>query len=96
MVEYETRKFKETTREITEGIVSIVSILNKHQPGELFFGIRNDGTPFKFEINDSTLRDISRKIYEAIKPQIFPKIEIVSIDGIDVIKVDFSGNDTPY
>lgn len=36
MVENETRKFKETTREITEGIVSIVSILNKHQPGELF------------------------------------------------------------
>ena len=96
MVENETRKFKETTREITEGIVSIVSILNKHQPGELFFVIRNDGTQFKFEINDSTLRDISRKIYEAIKPQIFPKIEIVSIDGIDVIKVDFSGNDTPY
>ena len=96
MIENETREFKKTTREITEGIVSIVSILNKHHHGELFFGIKNDGTPFKFEINDSTLRDISRKIYEAIKPQIFPKIEIVSIDGIDVIKVDFSGNDTPY
>lgn len=96
MIERETREFKKTTREITEGIISITSILNKHHHGELFFGIKNDGTPFKFEINDSTLRDISRKVYESIKPQIFPKIEIIKIDGIDVIKVEFSGNDVPY
>lgn len=38
-----------------------------------FFGVKNDGKPFKFEINDSTLRDISRKIYEAIKLKIFLK-----------------------
>ena len=36
----------------------------------------------KFEINDSTVRDVSRKIYEAIKPQIFPEIKTVEIDGI--------------
>lgn len=96
MTENETREFKKTTGEISEGIVSIVSILNKHQHGELFFGIKKDGTSFKFEITDSTLRDVSRKIYEGIKPQIFPKIEIVLINGIDAIKVDFSGNDIPY
>ncbi len=96
MFEDEIKEFKKTTGELNEGIVSIVSILNKHQHGELFLGVKNDGKPFEFEMNDSTLRDISRKIYEAIKPQIFPKIEIVSIDKIDVIKVEFSGNDTPY
>ncbi len=96
MFEDERREFKKTTRELAEGIVSIVSILNKHQRGELFFGMKNNGEPFKFEINDSTLRDISRKIYEAIKPQIFPKIEIISIEGIDVIRVEFSGTDIPY
>ncbi len=36
MTENETREFKKTTGEISEGIVSIVSILNKHQHGELF------------------------------------------------------------
>ena len=36
MIENKTREFKKTTREITEGIISIVSILNKHQHGELF------------------------------------------------------------
>ena len=96
MIENEKREFKKTTGEINEGVVSIVSILNKHKNGELYFGIKNDGTPFKFEITDSTLRDVSRKIYEAIKPQIFPAIEIVSINGIDVIKVEFSGEDVPY
>lgn len=96
MIENETREFKKTTGEITEGIISIVSILNKHRHGELYFGIKNDGEPFKFEITDSTLRDISRKIYESIKPQIFPKIEVVSVNDIDIIKVEFAGDDTPY
>ena len=49
MIENETREFKKTTGEITEGIISIVIILNKHHHGELFFGIKNDGTPFKFK-----------------------------------------------
>ena len=30
-------------------------------------GLKNDGTPFPFTINDSTLRDVSRKIFEAIR-----------------------------
>ena len=58
MIENETREFKKTTGEINEGVVFIVSILNKHKNGELYFGIKNDGTPFKLEITDSSLRDI--------------------------------------
>lgn len=96
MFESETREFKKTTNELNEGMISIVSILNKHKHGELYFGIKNDGIPFEFTITDSTLRDVSRKIYESIKPQIFPKIEVIKVDGIDVIKVEFSGNDLPY
>jgi ATP-dependent DNA helicase RecG len=49
MFEDERREFKKTTGELSEGIVSIVSILNKHQYGELFFGMKNNGTPFKFK-----------------------------------------------
>lgn len=82
MTENETREFKKTTGEISEGIVSIVSILNKHQHGELFFGIKKDGTSFKFEITDSTLRDVSRKIYEGIKPQIFQKLKLYQLMGL--------------
>lgn len=96
MVENEFVEFKKTTSELNEGIISIVSILNKHKHGELFFGIKNNGVPFRFEINDSTMRDISRKIYESIKPQIYPTIEKIIIDGIQVIKVTFMGDDVPY
>lgn len=96
MIENETTEFKKTTGELHEGIISIASILNKHKHGTIYFGIKNNGVPFKFEITDSSLRDISRKIYEAIKPQIFPKIEKVVIDNVDVIRVEFEGDDTPY
>lgn len=94
--EDEKNEFKKTTGEINEAMVSISSILNKHHEGTIYFGLKNDGTPVKFQIIDSTIRDVSRKIYEAIKPQIYPKIEIEVIDGIDVIKVEFNGDDVPY
>lgn len=50
----------------------------------------------KFTINDSTIRDVSRKIYEAIKPQIFPEVLTEEIDGVEIIKVVFEGKDRPY
>lgn len=43
--ETETLEFKKSTGELKEGIISICSILNKHQKGELYFGIKPDGTP---------------------------------------------------
>ena len=96
MKEDELIEFKKTTSELNEAMNSISAILNKHRRGTLYFGLKNDGTPFRFQINDSTVRDVSRKIFEAIKPQIFPIIEVINIAGIDVIKVEFSGDDTPY
>ena len=96
MKENELIEFKKTTSELNEAMNSISAILNKHRRGTLYFGLKNDGTPFRFQITDSTVRDVSRKIFEAIKPQIFPIIEVINIEGIDVIKVEFSGDDTPY
>lgn len=92
----ELNEFKKTTGEINEAMISISAILNKHKKGKLFFGLKNDGTPFKFEITDSTIRDVSRKIFESIKPQIIPTIKIENMEGTDVIVVEFSGNDIPY
>lgn len=42
--ETEQIEFKKSNGEINEGIVSIAAILNKHQSGELYFGVKNDGT----------------------------------------------------
>ncbi|WP_281680055.1 RNA-binding domain-containing protein [Synergistes jonesii] len=94
--EDEFNEFKKTTGELNEAMVSISSILNKHGHGTIYFGLKNNGSPFPFTINVSTLRDISRKIFEAIRPQIFPVIDTIDIDGIEVITVTFDGNETPY
>ena len=94
--EDEFNEYKKTTGELNEGMISISSILNKHKKGTLYFGLKNDGTPSRFTISDSTIRDVSRKVFEAIKPQIFPTVTTVDIEGIEVIKVEFSGSDVPY
>ena len=54
--ETETLEFKKTTGELKEGVVSIAAILNKHQKGELYFGIKPDGTPIGQQISEKTLR----------------------------------------
>ncbi len=94
--EDEFNEYKKTTGELNEAMISISSILNKHRHGTIFFGLKNDGSPFPFSINESTLRDVSRKIYEAIRPQIFPVINTVNIDGVEIISVAFEGNEVPY
>lgn len=94
--ENELVEFKKTTGELNEAMISISAILNKHGHGTIYFGLKNNGTPFRFTINDSTIRDISRKIFESIKPQIYPTITNGLIDGIEIIKVDFEGKDKPY
>ena len=96
MREDEFNEFKRTTGELNEAMVSISSILNKHRNGKIYFGLKNDGAPAKFTITDSTERDVSRKIYEAIRPQIIPTISIDTVDGSEVIVVDFQGDDVPY
>lgn len=96
IVENETIELKKSTSELNDAMISISSILNKHKEGVLYFGVKNDGSPIKNDISDSTLRDISRKIFESIKPQIIPTVEILLYKKINIIKVSFKGNDIPY
>ncbi len=96
MREDEHNEFKKTTGELNEAMVSISAMLNKHRKGRVYFGLKNDGTPHSFTITDSTLRDVSRKIYESIKPQLIPIIRTDYIDKVEVIIVDFEGDDLPY
>ena len=92
--ESELVEFKKSTGELNEGIVSIVSMLNKHGKGTLYFGVKNNGDAIGQMISDNTLRDISRKIYEDINPKIYPSIhEMENMPG--VIEVDFIGHDKP-
>lgn len=74
-IEDETLEFKKSTGELSEAMNSISAMLNKHGRGTIYFGILPNGEVKGQIVNESTLRDISRKIYESIAPQIVPIIE---------------------
>ncbi|MBI4681203.1 MAG: putative DNA binding domain-containing protein [Nitrospirae bacterium] len=61
-IESETLELKKSTSEIKEAIMSIAAILNKHQHGELFFGIKNSGIVAGQNITEKTIRDVSKLI----------------------------------
>lgn len=94
--ETEQVEFKKSTGELKEGIISIASILNKHECGDLYFGVKNNGDVIGQEISDTTTRDVSQAIRAHIKPPIYPVIEKQHYDGKDVVHVKFEGKHRPY
>ncbi len=96
MAESETIELKKSTSELKEAIISISAMLNKHQHGEIYFGVKNDGTVSGQMISEKTIRDISKTIADSIEPKVFPEIKKVEIDGKGCIHVVFSGRETPY
>ncbi len=95
-IETEILEFKKSTGELKEAVYSICAILNKHQHGELYFGVKTDGTPIGQVVTEESLRDVSQKIKNFIEPKIYPEINKVVIDGRDCIHVKFEGSQIPY
>jgi ATP-dependent DNA helicase RecG len=94
--ESETLELKKSTSELKEGLVSIVSILNKHQSGKLYFGIKNDGAVEGQNVNEKTIRDVSKSISDNIEPKIFPEITEEKLERKSCILVKFEGSEIPY
>jgi len=94
--ENEKLEFKKTTAELKEGVISMVSILNKHGCGELYFGIRNDGMVLGQMVSDKTLREISQAVSNRIEPKLYPKIELVYLDDKQCVRIEFGGDEMPY
>lgn len=95
-IETEILEFKKSTGELKEAMYSICAILNKHQHGELYFGVKPDGTPIGQVVTEESLREVSQKIKYSIEPKIYPEIHKVVLDGRDCIHVKFAGNQVPY
>ncbi len=95
-LENEVIEFKKTTGELKEGIISIVSILNKHQNGKLYFGIKDNGEIIGQEVSTKTIRDVSKAISENIEPKIYPTVNKIKLNDKDCILVEFEGDDIPY
>lgn len=94
--ETEQVEYKKSTGELKEAVISIVSILNKHGAGELYFGVKNDGTVIGQEIGESTLRTVSQAIGNHIKPPIYPEISVKEFDDCKTVYVKFQGERQPY
>lgn len=94
--ESEALELKKSTSEVKEAVKSIAAILNKHQKGELYFGISNDGTIKGQDVREQTLRSVSKSISDNIEPRIYPKISSVTLSGKECVHVEFQGNDVPY
>lgn len=96
-LESEKIEFKKSTSELIEGVISISSMLNKHGEATVYFGVKNNGDVIgQKDLNENTLRDVSRKIAEGIKPQVIPNIALELIEDKKVIKVYVKGDNVPY
>lgn len=95
-IETETLEFKKSTGELKDAMNSICAILNKHQKGELYFGVKPDGTPIGQIVTEESLREVSQKIGNSIEPKIYPDVKKVAINDRDCIYVQFEGNNVPY
>ena len=96
MKENESLEFKRSTSELKEAIISLTAMLNKHGKGEVYFGIKNDGTIVGQNVAEKTLRDISQSISNHIEPKIFPTVKCKSLDSKNCIHVKAEGEDRPY
>ena len=96
-IESEKIEFKKSTSELIEGVISLSAMLNKHGEGIVYFGVKNNGDIIgQKDLNENTMRDVSRKIAEGIKPQIIPTIALELIGNKKIIKVSVKGNNIPY
>ncbi|UCE37074.1 MAG: putative DNA binding domain-containing protein [Thermoplasmata archaeon] len=96
MKESETLELKRSTSELKEAVISVSAILNKHGKGEIYFGVKNDGTVVGQQVSEKTLRDISQAITNNIEPKIYPRIEKKNIESKDCIYVAFEGDNSLY
>ncbi len=94
--ESETVEFKKSTSELKEGVISLASMLNKNGRGILYFGVRNDGTIVGQQNGQKTTSDISKAIKLFLKPRITPKIELITEEDKQIVKITVRGEDRPY
>ena len=96
MKESETIEFKKSTAELREAVASISAILNKRGQGEVYFGIKDDGTVVGQAIGRNTIKEVTQTIEDNLEPKIYPKIEERTIEGKHCITVEFHGLNSPY
>ncbi len=94
--ETEEVEYKETVGQEREGIVSMCSMLNRHEHGVVFFGVQNDAVVTGQNIDTDTIGKLSEAIAENLKPEVVPEITVLDAGGRSYIRVEVSGSNRPY
>ncbi len=87
MVESDILEFKKSTSQLDSALKSICAFLN-HHGGVVYFGVNPDGTIVGQDVSDQTLKSISQKIRQKIKPDIIPEVKVLKHNGKNFIKVN--------
>lgn len=72
-IETETLEFKKSTGELKEAVQSICAILNKHQHGELYFGVKPDGTVIGQVVTEESFERLVRRLKILLSPRYIRK-----------------------
>ena len=96
--ETESQEFKSSLAELDKGLLSLSAMLNKGGYGKLFFGVGNDGTilGLKDAIREETLKKVSSRIAELIKPVVVPKIVVERFGELLYLTIEVQGYNKPY
>lgn len=94
--ESEYIEFKESLRETSEIIETVVAFANKNG-GKIIIGVADDGRITGVKIGKGTLENLANNIINATEPPIYPSITVERIEDKEVIVVDIpSGVNKPY
>lgn len=96
--EDEKQEFKASLSQLDNGIDSLSAMLNKKCQGTVYFGVGNDGEILGLngQLGEETIKKISSRIFEILKPTVIPNVTFENIDGKTIIKLSASGNKRPY
>jgi ATP-dependent DNA helicase RecG len=94
--ESETVEFKTSLAELTQGLISLVAMLNKHGQADLWFGVSPSGKPVGLMVIEKTLREVSQALGAHIDPRLYPEITSVDVAGKTCLRVQATGHQKPY
>ena len=93
--ESEEVEFKKSTAQLDRALKSVCGFLN-HKGGKVYFGI-SKGKIDGQEVSEQTLKSISQKIRQRIKPETSPGIKVLEIGDKRIIEVIISeGKNKPH
>ncbi|MEA3283006.1 MAG: putative DNA binding domain-containing protein [Euryarchaeota archaeon] len=75
--ESEIVEFKKSTAQLDKSLKSVCSFLN-HKGGVVYFGV-DKSTIVEQDVSDRTLKSISQKVRQKIKPETSPEIKVLKI-----------------